>query len=214
MLFAPMINKALDSCESAKAALGIVLPVFMLVFFWNWIAPEAAVTLRTRLPSPDGFGSPTFLSLVGIYVMARFGRKWLDGKLPEKKLILIVLCVCLAIVSLDPRLARNCSPFALLTSACLVLAFKGIPVPTSVSRVVGIVAPSLFSVYLLHVTKIGDYALVHLDKAFSAYIQVGGLRSMAVSAVVFASCIVLDVPRRIIFYICGKARAKLAEAVM
>lgn len=120
MLFAPIINKALDSCESAKAALGIVLPVFMLVFFWNWIAPEAAVTLRTRLPSPDGFGSPTFLSLVGIYVMARFGHKWLDGKMPEKKFILIALCVCLAIVSLDPRLARNCSPFALLTSASLV----------------------------------------------------------------------------------------------
>lgn len=208
MLFAPMINKALDSCSSAKAALGIVLPVFILVFIWNWIAPEASITLRTKLPSPGGFGSLTFLSLVGIYVMAQFGRKWLDGKIPEKKFVLIVLCVCLVVVSLDPRLARNCSPFALLTSASLVLAFQGISVPPSVSRVIGIIAPSLFPVYLLHVTKIGDYVLVHLGKAFSSYVHVGGLRSLAVSAVVFASCIVLDIPRRIVFYLCERRMKK------
>lgn len=53
-------------------------------------------------------------------------------------------------------------------------------------------------------TKIGDYVLVHLDKAFSDYIQIGGLRSMAVSVVVFASCIVLDIPRRIVFYLCER----------
>lgn len=195
MMLAPIVDKALNACEDIKDAVSIVLPIMILVFVWNFISSEASVTLRTSLPSPTGFGSHTFLALVGIYVGGRFIRKWLTGFIPSgwKR---VVICLGLTVfVSLDPRLGRYYSPLSLLVAACWVMTFKDIKIPVWSGLAVRFVAPLLFAVYLLHVSKVGDHALVWLDDK-CAFIGYGGARSILVSVIVFVTCIVIDMPRR------------------
>ena len=156
MMLSPMIDKALDACEDMKDALKIVLPIMILVFVWNFVSSEASVTLRTRLPAPDGFGSHTFLALAGIYVAGRFTRKWLLGVIPTGWKLATICALLMTVVSLDPRLGRYYSPIALVVAACWVTAFRNINVAATIARIVHFIAPSLFAVYLLHVSNIGQ----------------------------------------------------------
>ena len=199
MMVAPMIDTALDACRDVKDAIKIVLPIVVLVFGWNFIATEASVTLRTRLPAPVGFGSHTFLALVGIYAVGRFTRKWLTGFIPSGWKLAAVCIGLMAIVALDPRLGRYYSPLAVLVAACWVMAFKDVKILAWADRVVRFVAPSLFAVYLLHVSKVGNHALVWLDDK-CAFVGYGGARSILVSVIIFVTCIAVDMPRRALAY--------------
>ena len=78
--------------------------------------------------------------------------------------------------------------------------FRDIKVAAIIARIVHFIAPSLFAVYLLHVSNVGNRALVWLDGKY-AFAGYGGVRSILVSATVFAACILLDMPRR--FFVCG-----------
>ena len=195
MLLSPLINKALDACDNIKEALAVVLPVVVLVFGWNWIFPAAAITLRTTLPAPSGFGSHTFLTLTGIYIVGRFIRKWLIGSFPVGWKLVVLCAGLMAFVSLDPRLGRYCSPFSVVLAACWVLLFKEVKIPHFVAAIVRFVTPSLFAVYLLHVSNIGNSALVFLDEK-CACVGYGGVRSIIVSTIVFVVCVAADMPRR------------------
>lgn len=195
MMLAPMIDKALNACEDMKDAISIVLPIFILAFVWNFVSSEASVTLRTSLPAPTGFGSHTFLALVGVYVAGRFMRKRLIGVIPTGWKLATICVALMAVVSLDPRLGRYYSPLALVVAACWVTAFRNVKVAASIARIVHFIAPSLFAVYLLHVSNVGNHALVWLDGKY-AFAGYGGVRSILVSATVFAACILLDMPRR------------------
>ena len=61
--------------------------------------------------------------------------------------------------------------------------------------IVRFVTPSLFAVYLLHVSNIGNSALVFLDEK-CACVGYGGVRSIIVSTIVFVVCVAADMPRR------------------
>lgn len=200
MLLSPLINKALDACDNIKEALAVVLPVVILVFGWNWIFPAAAITLRTTLPAPSGFGSHTFLTLTGIYIAGRFLRKWLIGYFPTDWKMVIFCFGLMVIVSLDSRLGRYCSPFSVVLAACWVLLFKEVKIPAFAATILRFITPSLFAVYLLHVSNIGNSALVFLDEK-CACVGFGGVRSIIVSLIVFMICIAADMPRRTL--LCG-----------
>ena len=72
----------------------------------------------------------------------------------------MILCAGLMVfVSLDPRLGRYCSPFSVVLAACWVLLFKEVKIPAFAAAIVRFVTPSLFAVYLLHVSNIGNSAV-------------------------------------------------------
>ena len=167
----------------------------ILVFGWNWIFPAMAITLRTTLPTPLGFGTHTFLTLTGIYIVGRFIRKWLIGSFPVGWKLVILCASLMAFVSLDPRLGRYCSPFSIALAVCWFLLFQKIKVSSFILSVVRFMNPSLFAVYLLHVSNIGNEMIVWLEGKCS-FVGYGGLRSLLVSLIVFIICIAVDIPRR------------------
>lgn len=200
MFVAPLIDKALDACEDVKDAARVVFPVVILALGWNFIASEAAVTLRTKLPAIAGFGSHTFLTLVGIYVAERFMFKWLRGLIPTGRKLTAASVGLMVVVSLDPRLGSSYSPLAVLVAICWVMMCKNVTVPTWAERVARFTAPSLFAVYLLHVSNVGNHALVWLDGKCS-FVGCGCVRSLLVSAIVFLTCIAADMPRRLCVWV-------------
>ena len=122
-------------------------------------------------------------------------RKWLIGVIPIGWRLAMICALLMTVVSLDPRLGRYYSPLALGVAACWVMVFRNIKVAATMARVAHFIAPSLFAVYLLHVSNVGNHALVWLDGKY-AFAGYGGVRSILVSATVFAACILLDMPRR------------------
>lgn len=105
----------------------------------------------------------------------------------------IVLCLPFAIVGLAPY---N-SPFAFCIAAGFFILFKRF---AKCGKWVLYVAPSMFSVYLLHSTKPG---LEFIREAGNCLVNQGVLKGMMfllVAISLFAVCLVIDLARRFILF--------------
>jgi len=185
MLLAPLV----EPLFATKSNIKVVLPALLMVFGWSYAATTVPV-LKEYLPSANGFGPTTVLTLFGIYLAARWFAVsgWLD-KLPWKWLAIIGL-----IGSAFSWIGfyHYHSPFALMVAVAGFGLFYRLRLPKWLGSVCVFLSPSLFSVYLLHTTGVG----LELMKRMASWYSEVGCVAVAYALLVFSVCIMLDMPRR------------------
>lgn len=186
MCFAPVVDAALQSHASRKA----FVPLLTVVFVWSFacIVPG----LKGWLPQPAGFGAHTFLTLLGVYVVARIAclDRWLERFSTRRLLAMLLILSLLAVCNLN----KYNSPVAVLLGGTLFALFSRIPPSylSSAGRAMLFLSPSLLSVYLLHGSG-ADYAFLRV--AVSRFSNPWLAVAVTVPLVFFA-CILCDMARR------------------
>ena len=122
----------------------------------------------------------------------------LDAKISTKYvLVAIALSLPFAVIGLAPY---N-SPFAFCIAAGAFVLFKRF---VRCGRWVLVVAPSMFSVYLLHVTKPGIDFIRDCGNYLIARGVPNAIMFLTVAAVLFIACLTIDLVRRFVLFNCRK----------
>lgn len=116
MCIAPIVNEGLEMLrgECARRVLPVVLPLFVAVFGWSFLSVVPGV--GAWVPYVAGFGSHTFLTLLGVYVVARLLRFYDFGQKLKTRYLLIALGLLSMLAFLN--LNKYNSPVAVSMGAC------------------------------------------------------------------------------------------------
>ena len=191
MAFAPILNLAFER-KGRELAL-LLFPVVALVFGWSYCYEIGH--LRPYVLPTVGLGSHTPLTLIGIYVAAR----WIHVSGVEER----ISSICFTfIVALLPIAAVGLAPynsiFALILAMLTFLIFKRhVKCGEWASRI----APSMLSVYFLHSTGAGLAVIHNYVRSSGGW---GGQKYLEISlcaVALFVVCIAIDLIRRSILMI-------------
>lgn len=188
MMIAPVVEKLFT--EESVRFLNIA-PIVLLVFGWSYLTMFPKI--GELFPSVVGFGPTGVLTLLAIYVVARFIRQIETGRLKwllERRWLVLIVVVSATFCWIG--FYHYNSPFALALAFSTFMLFKGMHIPVWLGNTVNTIGPSMFSVYLLHTSGIG-YRLIEKMGQFCQWRISCYILSVIV---VFTSCIILDLPRR------------------
>lgn len=202
MLFAPLVDVALDRLDNRQLPV-VLVPFFILTFGWSF-ATELPVVGKL-LPQTAGIGSFTGLTLLSVYIIGRLCRRFGAEGIPLQWLFLMLVPL---LILTAVGLGEYASPFATGLAMVTFLLFRHTTVPTSLSRVVVYLGPSMFAVYLLHTNNV---VLPLLPTVEDELIDSGSvpvcLATLMTALTVFLLATGVDVLRR---FICFVARPLLA----
>lgn len=201
MLLAPFMDEAFERMKVPRlnGEGGLILPLCILIV-WNWLG-----NLNPWLkygPYTLGMGPYTFLMMLTVYSLGRIVRIKYDGrsnetKVPTLKLFWVAVVNLLILVcGWRLRLGAYCSPFAMSMSVLVFFLFKRISVPHRLATIILFIAPSMFSIYLLHAHDVGEVCIKRIQ---NLCITTGLSQNVFIplSAVaVFLACLTLDLVRR------------------
>lgn len=187
MCLTPIINAPFESRKSRR----VFVPFLFAVFGWSFAAMVPG--LKAWVPAPTGFGSHTFLTLSGVYVIARIARigKW-DDKLQTWHLMLVLAVLsALAVCNLN----KYNSPVAVMLGWTLFALFSRIKFASEHGMVIKIIlqlSPSMLAVYLLHGCG-ADFLFV---KSALVYFADPKLACLIAIPLIFFACAAIDLLRR------------------
>ena len=205
MLFSPLINQALTTCENRRGLLQVALPVLFVVFIWSFLCIVPGV--KEIMPGDRSFGTHNGVTLIGIYIGARLFRLLqLEGKLPRWGWWLVWIgsgffCAC--------NLGKYNSPFALIFVAASFTLFKQLGESKFYYYLKGLGAvclflePSMLSVYLLHVGGVVTFlglGTLTTETCFTTLCEKGFAPTAALWMVIvlsFVACVGIDLLRRL-----------------
>ena len=194
MCFAPMVNVAVE-----QMAIKHLYPIMLCAFGWSFATTLPVVC--KYVPPTHGLTAYSFLTLLGVYIVARFARKCHENNpafqllIANRKLIALIVCVCLVCAAIG--LNDYNSPFALVIAAGAFLLLLRMKIPTWLSRICIWLGPTMFSVYLMHSH---GYAWKYLTAVEEYFLNVGVRLPFAyllTAMCVFCTCVVWDMPRRV-----------------
>lgn len=196
MCFAPLLNNAVERPDVCRSSLCAIL---IIVFVYSYLATSPF--LRGFLPVPIGLGQSGFMTLVGIYVAARLFR----GSFIEKYLRnqwALTGSICFCALMCVAGFSHFHSPFALgLAATTFCVARRVHPAPW-VCVIVRNIAPSLFSIYLLHQTDCGyDFIGMGMKLCVDFCGLPIFLSWLCATIIIFIVCFMIDVSRRCVFAI-------------
>lgn len=197
MCFAPALNYCMSE-NDRKSALIFALPIIGLVFGWTWLSGEFTI-LKIPFPCSTGFGSHTWLTLIGVYVVARLYKIMdLDSVINVKMVLMILPILTVATAFYRGILGSYNSPQIILFTVLIFWLFKHIKLSRLFAKVIVLVTPSLLSVYLLHY---GPFGRLMYEK-FAYLKPVNGCMTVVGSALfafsIFILSIIADIPRRLV----------------
>lgn len=191
MSFAPCIEIALETADRLTAVKRLS-PILVMTFVWPF-AGEVRY-LRDFVPISKGLTQLSGYTLIGIYAAARLARLY------EKELQHIrhwpIVSLCFGVVVCAGHFGFYQSPFAFCLALTWFMIFKRMTLPSGISRCVLVLAPSMFSVYLLHTNKLGLKMLSECDNMIHEVCGLNGLSIMAAGCVIYLGCIGVDMLRR------------------
>lgn len=178
-------------------------PFFLIVFLWGFLLVYR--TFSDYIPHASGFGSYSFVTLLGIYLFARVAKElgWFD-KVPFLWVFGLMFSSVI-ILAFVPATGMYNSPVALALAFSVFSVFSRIKSLGWANNVVKFVAPSMFGVYLLHcaiifpgvstdcyglINYLEDFHVVRGMPIFAAYLMV--------AFEVFSISLVIDLIRRIL----------------
>lgn len=194
MCLAPMVNLAIDRMTVKE-----LYPLVLVAFGWSF---ATTLPVAGYLPTSPGLTSYSFLTLLGVYVVARFARRLYDEGgafyelMKNRKVVLLIVGVSLIMAAIG--LGDYNSPFAITIAGGMLFMVKDCGIPSWLGRACVWLGPSMFSVYLMHshgqgwgyLQEIQDRLLACNVPLLAAY--------LLTALVVFAVCIATDLPRRIV----------------
>ena len=191
MCLAPIINLAIERMPIKE-----LYPLVLLVFGWSF---ATTLPISGFIPSSPGLTAYSSLTLLGVYIVARFSRRFYDegGRFFEivsnKMVMLLILAVSLIMAAIG--LGDYNSPFAVAVASSVFFLLKNCNISTWVGNACVWIGPSMFSVYLVHshgqawgyLKAIEDMLLAHSLPLPMVY--------MLTAIVVFGVCLLADLPR-------------------
>ena len=143
------------------------------------------------LPTPSGFGTHTFLMMVGVYLAARLCRIYrIDERIGIKTLVAII-AISGALCAVG--FSHYDSPVSFVFMASMFFVFKRMQFGV-VGRLAVLLSPSMLSVYLIHWSLLGIFILNQMEAGGGEF-----GRALLTAATLFCMSIILDVPRRLLF---------------
>ncbi len=205
MCLAPLVELALEKVREMFAArdywsvLKTVSPFLVCVFVWAFSCGLPG--FKHVMPRANGLGGYSFTMLLGAYLCARILRFALESQddrwllLNRKRLLFPVLAVCIICASIG--MGDYDSPFSIGIATCIFLLFMRVRLPHWLQSLFIVLAPSMFSVYLMHSHGLawGYLALVE-DWLLNHGVPLG-FAYLLTAVTVFVVCVVGDLPRRI-----------------
>ena len=188
MCLSPILNLAFSDDVSEAARRRILVPVLVLVFGYCFLA--ALPVLRDWMPQFAGNSVHGFLTLVGIYVTAKWGRVLAVDRVSAK------WCAGIALLCLVPcglGFGKYNSPFALVLAGALFLLLYKLNMSERVGETFAFLGRSMFSVYLLQIGFVG-LLLPSKIKMLGFFGYTGAFVS---ASSVFLACLGVDLARRV-----------------
>lgn len=193
MLLAPLVDAALKHLDDRRLPY-VVFPFFVLTFGWSF-GHELPI-LSAVLPTTPGLGNYTGLTLLCVYVFGGLCRR-LGVERISLKVLLIILLPLLLLTAIG--MGDYASPFATLLATTTFLLFKRMNLSAWGSRVVFALAPSMFSVYLLHTNQVGISFMLRVQEILLAGGWVPLYLAFSLSAlVIFVVAVLVDLFRRVL----------------
>lgn len=197
MLLAPFINTAIDNLPSIRnGAIAIII-----LAIWNWLSTSRIV--NDWGPMTSGLGNYSFIMMLIVYIAARMIRKCHDKRnfAPESihfprleyciLLVFIILMLCWRI-----HLGDYSSPLSLAMASLVFFLFLRIKLKPQLERIILFIAPSMFSIYLIHTNKLGFTAIKELELLLVRH-GIPLLVTIPLTALsVFIVCLGIDLVRR------------------
>ena len=194
ILLSPVLNAALDNFFSfgvrEKTRVAIIAVISLVC--WSWF--QELYGVRDFVPKVAGMGRQSFMTLVYIYLAGRFLHQY---EMPQtiSKHRLLIMAACLLLI---PILGNYTSPVTILFTVLLFCLFERADVSEQCEKIINLIVPSLFAVYLLHTNTIGfdlisRYCDCLIGLGIARYLSYG---ICALS--VFVVCLVADIPRRLL----------------
>lgn len=195
MMLSPIVDGFVENCKSQEKLLGALIPLGLLLFGWSFTGHSACV--QKHFPLISGFGDISGLILFLIYAFTRILKevRWFD-ELKNRPLPLIVIMVA-AVPFVLIGLRHNDSIFAYVYAISLFSLLMKFKVPVFCRKLLRLVGPSLFCVYLLHWPCVIYFA----DWERYLHATIGGphvVCQIILAILVFFACLVVDMPRRMI----------------
>lgn len=194
-LVAPLLNLGVEKAIESGRQKEVAIPIALLVF--GWINATSISRIEWLVPQPSGISPTSFLTLACIYVFARLAKMYLDvRKVLFNKIVLaalVAVCLCFNAIGLG----SIASITTLFFVAVIFLGMRKLQIPDVFGRFFVWLAPSMFSVYLLHVGfAFSSHGAMLVQQLVSVGIPVLMTHVLS-SLIVFSICLMVDVPRRL-----------------
>lgn len=200
MCFAPLVNRCLNA-ENKRGALEVAIPMIALVFGWTWFSGECKI-LKVPFPCSTGFESHSWLTLLGVYVVARLYRVLKFERFIKWWMVIVfVPAITVATAFYRGILGSYNSPQIIFFTLLVFWSFKQMKVSSFWSKAIAFVAPSLFAVYLLHYGPYGRLIYEHF-----VYLKLSTccpvvILSALLAVAVFVLSLLADAPRRFLTHV-------------
>lgn len=195
LLMTPILNAALEKlfAPHETVARRTAIIAFTILLIWSWL--QELWGIRDWIPTMPGMGMKSFMALIYIYLIGRWVRfadalNVLSGK---------VWAIWVGCVALIPIFGSNISPVTLFYAIVVFRLFQRIRVPERLGTCIAWVVPSLFAVYLLHTNEFGFSAIAQYVHVLMGHGLPRYVAYVTCALSVFVVCLLLDVPRRLVF---------------
>lgn len=150
MTIAPLLEEKFKACKDHGQVLASSVAFLLVIFVWSYSL--CFPSLSRIVPQPNGLTSSSgFMTMLGIYIGARLFRFYELDKVIRTRVALVGFATTTVVISVTKNyLAVYASPFLFLLAMFCFCLFLKIHLADWASRVVAIIAPSMFGVYLLH----------------------------------------------------------------
>ena len=204
MCLAPLIDIALEKVylmfktHDYMGIFKIVSPYLACVFVWSFSCGLPGI--RHVMPVATGLTGFSFTTLLGVYIAARLVRFAIESGNPKllalnRKTVMIPCLVC-CLFAASIGMGDYQSPFSLGIAACAFLLFMRLRLCKWLQCILTVLAPSMFSVYLMHSHGLAWNYLATIENGFLKSGVPLVLAYAFTAAVVFGACVVGDLPRR------------------
>lgn len=195
MMMSPILNGYLTRFEDGclRRELYELVPLFVLCFVWSW--PTSYNVTLGIVPRTAGLGHFSGIMMVGMYVVGRLVRFYrLDKRIPLRW---AVVAFALLLIPALLKLGFYNSPVAVGLSVASFVMVSHIRLSDRLSRFCVWLAPSMFSVYMLHT---GTFCMHQVIPNSVKYLLSCGINKwpsyLIVAIGIFVVCTVVDLLRR------------------
>lgn len=200
MMLSPAINALIDGGGQVSS----IYPLLFLVWIWGFgrTLPYGA----ELLPKTAGLDAYGGITLTAIYAAARLCRRLkFDERMKTRWLIGLLLILWIAT---GIGLGDYNSPFAFALAAACFLLFNRLNISAKIGKVVVWLAPSMFSVYLIHTNEVGSKFISTMTEKL---LGLGVISAITITAIaVFTIALLLDAPRRMLCIVYKRTLVKHA----
>ena len=186
------VAELLNKCVVAECKVGTATFLF-LVFGWGWFVTIPIV--KDYVPISSGVEACSGLMMAGVYVVGRLMR---IGKIkPIVNVYVKSLAVVVSVIAVGVGFSWYTSPFSVIIAVAGFYLFKNSTFTRNIGKCLALIAPSCFTVYLLHSRGAFGFPLMNSLEEYLIGIGLNIYLVYLLTAIItFCACVLLDIPRR------------------